>query len=50
MEKMRLAAFRWSLVQQLGFTLVVIGLGLFVLWVGAALIYPLANLVLNLAS
>jgi type II secretory pathway component PulF len=48
-RKMRLTAFRWSIVQQIVFTIIVLAFGLFVLWVGVAMIIPLADLVENLS-
>lgn len=49
-RKMRLAVFRWSMVYEFLFAGIVMALALFVLWVGVALISPLADLVMNLSS
>ncbi len=49
-RKVRLAVFRWTMLHQFTFAAIVCVLGLFVLWVGVAMIYPLADLVLNLSA
>jgi type II secretory pathway component PulF len=48
-RKMRLTAFRWTIAQQILFTIVVLLFGLFVLWVGMAMLFPIADLTQNLA-
>jgi type II secretory pathway component PulF len=48
-RKMRLTAFRWTIAQQILFTVVVLMFGLFVLWVGVAMLFPIADLIKNLS-
>lgn len=49
-RKMRLGVFRWTIAHQFVFAAIVLVLALFVLWVGVAMIYPLADLVSNLSG
>jgi type II secretory pathway component PulF len=48
-RKLRTSAFRWTVVQQMLFTLLILLIGALVLWICVALIYPLARMVLDLA-
>jgi hypothetical protein len=48
-RKMRLTAFRWMIAQQILFTIVVLLFGLFVLWVGMAMLFPIADLTESLS-
>lgn len=49
-RKMRLAAFRWSIVQQVIFVLMVLLLGFFVLAFSVAMMVPLIDLINNLSG
>jgi type II secretory pathway component PulF len=48
-RKMRLTAFRWTIAQQILFTAIVLMFGLFVLWVGMSMLFPIADLIQNLS-
>jgi type II secretory pathway component PulF len=49
-RKMRLATFRWAIVQQIIFVLLVLSLGLLVFVFAVAMMVPLASLVANLSG
>ena len=49
-RKMRLATFRWAIVQQIVFVLLVLSLGFLVFIFAVAMMVPLASLVANLSG